>query len=98
MSENKMKRKRPSDQKTRSKRRKANREKHTRKLERTPKWEEYRQNTVKGTRKRTRKDININTQIQKRKYLGSQIEVSTSLFDIKIVYTAVTVPRRQNLM
>ena len=53
LSENKMKRKRLSDQKkkTRSKRRKGSREKRARKLERTP----IRLNTVKGTRKRTRK-------------------------------------------
>ena len=61
----KQQRKRPSHQKEikRSKRRKANREKHARKLERTPKWEEYRQNTVKRTRKRTRKDISIKANI-----------------------------------
>ena len=54
LSESKMKRKRLSDQKkkkTRSKRRKGSREKRARKLERTP----IRLNTVKGTRKRTRK-------------------------------------------
>ena len=61
LSENRMKRKRLSDQKkkTRSKRRKGSREKRARKLERTPIWLNYGERNAKENEKDIRKKANI---------------------------------------